>query len=102
MNHRLNASNPLTRPERIEVTAPVPDYPPILFRYKNEVHYIKKADGPERIEQEWWIETGEHQDYYQVEDEQVAVTGYSVPAFMMRIAQNGICMDFSYECLMVE
>jgi len=59
----------LPRPERIEVTAPEPDYPPILFRYKNEVHYIKKADGPERIEQEWWIETGEHRDYYQVEDE---------------------------------
>jgi protein ImuB len=59
----------LARPERIEVTAPVPDYPPILFRYKNVVHYIKKADGPERIEQEWWIETGEHRDYYHVEDE---------------------------------
>ena len=59
----------LPRPERIEVSAPVPDYPPILFRYKGEVHYIKKADGPERIEREWWIETGEHRDYYQVEDE---------------------------------
>lgn len=58
----------LPRPERIEVTAPVPDYPPILFRYKNEVHYIKKADGPERIEREWWIEAGEHRDYYYVED----------------------------------
>ena len=58
----------LARPERIEVSAPMPDYPPILFRYKNEVHYIKKADGPERIEQEWWIESGEHRDYYYVED----------------------------------
>ncbi|WP_461453366.1 Y-family DNA polymerase [Mucilaginibacter sp.] len=58
----------LPRPERIEVTAPIPDYPPILFRYKGNVHYIKKADGPERIEREWWLETGEHRDYYYVED----------------------------------
>lgn len=58
----------MPRPERIEVTAPIPDYPPILFRYKSEVHYIKKADGPERIEREWWLESGEHRDYYYVED----------------------------------
>jgi protein ImuB len=59
----------LTRPGRIEVTAPVPDYPPLSFRYKGKVHYIKKADGPERIEREWWLDAGEHRDYYQVEDE---------------------------------
>ena len=28
-----------------------------------------KADGPERIEREWWLEGGEHRDYYIVEDE---------------------------------
>jgi protein ImuB len=56
-------------PERIEVTAPIPDYPPMLFRYKGSIHSIKKADGPERIEREWWIEEGEHRDYYCVEDE---------------------------------
>lgn len=60
----------LAKPELIEVAAPVPDYPPILFRYKGSVHYIKKADGPERIEREWWLEEGEHRDYYVVEDEQ--------------------------------
>lgn len=59
-------------PEPIEVTAPVPDYPPVLFRYKGEVHNIRKADGPERIEQEWWISDGLHRDYYVVEDEQGA------------------------------
>jgi protein ImuB len=59
----------LPKPEPVEVSAPVPDYPPMLFRYKGEVHQIKKADGPERIESEWWLETGEHRDYYQVEDE---------------------------------
>lgn len=59
----------LSQPHPIEVTAPIPDYPPMLFRYKGEVHVIKKADGPERIERAWWIEQGEHRDYYYVEDE---------------------------------
>jgi protein ImuB len=57
-------------PECIEVTAPIPDYPPMLFRYRGAVHKIVKADGPERIEQEWWIQEGEHRDYYCVEDEE--------------------------------
>lgn len=59
----------LSRPEPIEVTAPIPDYPPMLFRYKKKLHKIIKADGPERIEQEWWIQRGQHRDYYYVEDE---------------------------------
>jgi protein ImuB len=59
----------LSRPEPIEVTAPIPDYPPMLFRYKNILHKIIKADGPERIEREWWLEEGPHRDYYAVEDE---------------------------------
>ena len=60
----------LPTPERIEVTAPIPDYPPMLFRYKGKLHKIKKADGPERIEREWWIEEGAHRDYYSAEDEE--------------------------------
>ncbi|AWO01356.1 nucleotidyltransferase [Chitinophaga alhagiae] len=60
----------LPRPEPITVTAPIPDYPPMLFRYKGKLHTIKKADGPERIEREWWLEGGEHRDYYCVEDEE--------------------------------
>jgi protein ImuB len=36
----------LSPPEFIEVTAPVPDYPPMLFRYKGKIHKIMKADGP--------------------------------------------------------
>ena len=59
----------LARPEPVTVTAPIPDYPPLLFRYKGEVHPIKKADGPERIEREWWMDEGEHRDYYYVEDD---------------------------------
>ena len=60
----------LSRPERITVSAPIPDYPPMLFRYRGVVHHVKKADGPERIEREWWIEQGDHRDYYTVEDEE--------------------------------
>jgi protein ImuB len=59
----------LPRPELIEVTAPIPDYPPMLFRYKGQLHTIAKADGPERIEREWWLDQGPHRDYYTVEDE---------------------------------
>lgn len=60
----------LKHPEPVEVTAPIPDYPPMLFRYKGKLHTIKKAEGPERIEQEWWLQQGEHRDYYYVEDEE--------------------------------
>lgn len=56
-------------PERIEVTAPIPDYPPMLFRHRGNLHKVVRADGPERIEQEWWLEQGRHRDYYRVEDE---------------------------------
>ena len=58
------------KPHPIEVTAPIPDYPPMLFRYQGKLHKIKKADGPERIEPEWWIAEGKHRDYYTVEDEE--------------------------------
>lgn len=60
----------LPQPEKILVTAPIPDYPPMLFRYKGKLHKVSRADGPERIEQEWWIKDGEHRDYYYVEDEE--------------------------------
>jgi protein ImuB len=60
----------LDKPERIEVMAPVPDYPPMLFIYNGKRHKIIRADGPERIEQPWWLHPGEHRDYYYVEDEE--------------------------------
>lgn len=59
----------LPAPETIEVTVPMPDYPPMLFRYKGQLHQVKKADGPERIEQEWWLAHGQYRDYYCVENE---------------------------------
>lgn len=65
---KLRPLHVLRNPEPIEVAAPVPDYPPMLFRYTGKVHNIIKADGPERIEQEWWIQQGQHRDYYYLED----------------------------------
>ncbi|CAN5809901.1 DNA polymerase Y family protein [soil metagenome] len=70
---KLNRPRPLQllpRPEPIEVTAPIPDYPPMNFRYRGKLHKTVKADGPERIEQEWWLQDGQHRDYYAIEDEE--------------------------------
>jgi len=92
---RLRPVTLLSTPEPILVTAPIPDYPPMNFRYKNKLHVITKADGPERIEPEWWIDMfstnsliasrekgdpapelveeasqGRLRDYYTVEDEE--------------------------------
>ena len=63
----------LPRPEPIEAIAPVPDDPPILFRWRRLVHRVRRADGPERIAGEWWKSEGEREairDYYGVEDEE--------------------------------
>lgn len=59
----------LPKPEPVEVAVPLPDYPPMHFRYNGMLHRVRKADGPERIEQEWWLQRGEYRDYYAVEDE---------------------------------
>jgi protein ImuB len=68
---RTDSNRPLCllpEPEPIEVMTPLPDYPPLHFRYKGQVFMVVKADGPERIEQEWWISDGPPRDYYCVED----------------------------------
>lgn len=59
----------LPEPEPVEVMVVLPDYPPMHFRHKNEVIRVVRADGPERIEQEWWLQSGPPRDYYRVEDE---------------------------------
>ena len=58
----------LAPPEPIEAMAPVPDDPPVMFRWRGAVHRVRRADGPERIEAEWWRRDGEVRDYYRVED----------------------------------
>ncbi|MGC4038432.1 MAG: DNA polymerase Y family protein [Chitinophagaceae bacterium] len=69
-NHRPRPLQLLAVPEAIQVMAPIPDYPPMHFRHNGKLHKVKNADGPERIEQEWWLQEGEHRDYYAVEDEE--------------------------------
>ncbi len=57
------------QPQPIDVTAALPDAPPVLFRWRKVLHRIVRAEGPERIEPEWWHSTadGETRDYYRVE-----------------------------------
>lgn len=62
----------LPRPEPIEAMAPVPDDPPVFFRWRRLHHQVRHADGPERICGEWWRgneDAAELRDYYRVEDE---------------------------------
>jgi len=46
----------LGRPEPVDVMAEVPDGPPLNFRWRRARYRIVKAEGPERIEPEWWRE----------------------------------------------
>ena len=59
----------LTRPEAVAVTAPLPDAPPLLFRWRQTLHRVRRAEGPERLAGEWWRESAPDRDYYLVEDQ---------------------------------
>lgn len=66
----------LATPEPIKAVAPVPDRPPVMFRWRRHHHRVALADGPERIAPEWWLEDPAElfndaerlRDYYRVED----------------------------------
>jgi protein ImuB len=61
----------LLKPEPVEeVVAVVPDGPPARFRWRRVLHEIVRAEGPERIADEWWrtAESRPTRDYYRVED----------------------------------
>jgi protein ImuB len=67
----------LSHPERVDVIAEVPDGPPLRFVWRRVVRTVSRADGPERINPEWWRSlppvggTGKMpraRDYYRVED----------------------------------
>jgi protein ImuB len=61
----------LLKPELVEeVVAVVPDGPPARFRWRHILHEIVRAEGPERIADEWWrtAESRPTRDYYRVED----------------------------------
>ena len=76
---RAGAARPirlLAPPETVEAMAPVPDDPPVMFRWRRKQHRVRRADGPERIAAEWWRnpdpgtlgDPGAIRDYYRVED----------------------------------
>lgn len=56
-------------PVPIRVMVVLPDYPPMHFHYKGNLIRVVRANGPERIEQEWWRQTSLPRDYYCVEDD---------------------------------
>jgi protein ImuB len=63
----------LARPEPIEAIAAVPDEPPVLFRWRQAVHRVARARGPERLAPEWWCQPDADpdlltRDYFAVED----------------------------------
>jgi len=60
----------LDPPQPIEALALAPDSPPARFTWRRVTHRVACAEGPERIEPEWWRKPGQRpRDYYRVEDE---------------------------------
>lgn len=57
----------LRRPEPIGVVAAVPDGPPALLRWAGAAHRVVRAQGPRRVEAEWWRGEEGSRDYFQVE-----------------------------------
>ena len=59
----------LSPPESIEAVTAVADGPPLAFRRRGRLHRLRTAEGPERLECEWWREEAPSRDYYLAEDE---------------------------------
>ena len=62
----------LPRPEEIEALAEVPDGPPIRFKWRRVAYAVARANGPERIADEWQKKetAGPTRDYYRVETQE--------------------------------
>jgi protein ImuB len=64
----------LPRPEPVEAMAVVPDDPPLVFTWRGRRRRVRRAEGPERIAEEWWLDVNavpspsRVRDYYAVED----------------------------------
>jgi protein ImuB len=59
----------LAKPEPIQVSAAIIEGPPFRFRWRQALHEVVAAEGPERIEGMWWCEDdGPARDYFRVED----------------------------------
>lgn len=62
-------------PEPVEAFWLLPDDPPFRFTWRRRPHRVRRADGPERIAEEWWQPGASGsvdaiRDYYRVEDEE--------------------------------
>jgi protein ImuB len=62
-------------PEPVEAFWVLPDDPPFRFMWRRRRHRVMRADGAERIADEWWRpgasgEVDAIRDYYRVEDEE--------------------------------
>jgi protein ImuB len=58
------------RPEPVEAIAEVPDGPPVRFRWRQVLHEVAHAEGPERIAMEWWRDADGRaltRDYFRIE-----------------------------------
>ena len=60
----------LSPPEPVQAVALEPDGAPLAFRRRGRLHRLRAAEGPERLECEWWREEAPLRDYYLVEDEE--------------------------------
>ena len=57
------------RAQPVEAVAPMPDGPPMRFRWRRVLHDVARAEGPERIMPDWLrAPHGRARDYYRVED----------------------------------
>nr|WP_289624726.1 DUF6504 family protein [Sinorhizobium sp. 7-81] len=61
-----------THPELVEATAEVPEGAPRSFNWRKTQYRVARAEGPERIAAEWWIDGEDHptRDYFRVEDQE--------------------------------
>ncbi|MEP2945304.1 MAG: DNA polymerase Y family protein [Lentilitoribacter sp.] len=69
-NHDERPIRLFSNPEPVTAIAEVPEGPPIRFKWRRSQYQVARAEGPERIGAEWWIdgESAQTRDYYRVED----------------------------------
>ncbi len=65
----------LSPPERVEVVAResggmAPTGAPVFFRWRGRRYRLRVAEGPERLECEWWLGDAPSRDYYLAGDEE--------------------------------
>jgi protein ImuB len=83
----------LAHPEPANVTAELPDSPPMQFVWRRVLRRVVRARGPERILPEWWHDnfkskpSASFRDYYDVEDSK------GLRYWIFRATKNDIITD---------